>query len=211
MAGGYAIELAVGRPLREHGDIDVLVLRRDHLAVQEALRGWEWWAADPPGVLRPWRPQEVLPAGVQDIWCRPAHDKPWQIQVMLDESSGQEWVSRRNLRLRRPIAALGHTSADGIPYLAPEIQLFYKAEDPRPKDEHDFTDALTVLGSRQRDWLRVALADTYRNHPWQRALGEFPDRRRATKTPAGTPGLSEEDGTEHRPRRQSAAGSGGGG
>jgi hypothetical protein len=170
LAGGYAIELAVGRPLREHSDIDVLVLRRDHLAVQQALRGWEWWAADPPGVLRPWRPQEVLHAGVDDIWCRPAHDQPWQVQVMLGESSGQDWVSRRNPRLRRPIAALGHTSVDGIPYLAPEIQLFYKAKDPRPKDEHDFTHTLTVLSAMQRDWLRAALADTYRDHPWQRSL-----------------------------------------
>ncbi|WP_232836957.1 nucleotidyltransferase domain-containing protein [Lentzea terrae] len=34
VAGGYAIELAVGRPLRPHSDIDVLLLRRDQLAVQ---------------------------------------------------------------------------------------------------------------------------------------------------------------------------------
>jgi hypothetical protein len=170
LAGGYAIEFAVGRPLREHSDIDVLVLRRDHLAVQQALPGWEWWAADPPGVLRPWRPREVLSPAVQDIWCRPAPDQPWQVQVMLDESAGPDWVSRRNPRLRRPIAALGHTSVAGIPYLAPEVQLFYKAEDPRPKDEHDFVQALTVLGAGQRDWLRAALAGTYGDHPWQRSL-----------------------------------------
>jgi aminoglycoside-2''-adenylyltransferase len=53
IAGGYAIELAVGGPVREHDDIDVLVLRRDQLHVQQALSGWEWWAADPPGTLRP--------------------------------------------------------------------------------------------------------------------------------------------------------------
>ncbi|CAI7977465.1 hypothetical protein FRAHR75_350031 [Frankia sp. Hr75.2] len=52
IAGGYAIELAVGNQFREHSDIDVAVLRRDQLAVQRVLVGWEWWAADPPGTLR---------------------------------------------------------------------------------------------------------------------------------------------------------------
>jgi hypothetical protein len=57
---------------------------------------------------------------------------------MLDESAGQSWVSRRDPRLRRPLATVGRTSPDGIPYLAPEIQLFYKAARPRAKDEADF-------------------------------------------------------------------------
>jgi hypothetical protein len=56
IAGGYAIELAIGRPVRDHGDIDVMVLSHDQIRVQEALHGWQWWAGDPPGILRPWRP-----------------------------------------------------------------------------------------------------------------------------------------------------------
>jgi hypothetical protein len=36
IAGGYAIELATGRPGGEHVDIDALLLRRDRLAVQRA-------------------------------------------------------------------------------------------------------------------------------------------------------------------------------
>jgi hypothetical protein len=38
IAGGYAIELAVGRPVREHTDIDVLLLRPDQLAVLPSIR-----------------------------------------------------------------------------------------------------------------------------------------------------------------------------
>jgi hypothetical protein len=82
IAGGFAIELAIGRPVRDHGDIDVLVLRPDHLRIQQVLRGWEWWAADPPGTLRPWLPREYLPAGIHDIWCRPGPAEPWRIQVL---------------------------------------------------------------------------------------------------------------------------------
>lgn len=148
VAGGYAIELAVGRPLRPHSDIDVLLLRRDQLAVQRALAGWEWWAADPPGTLRPWRPGELLPPGVHDIWCRPAGSEHWQVQVMLDESDGDDWVSRRDPRVRRSISTLGNVTESGIPYLVPEIELFYKSTSPRPKDQIDFDAALPLLSAR---------------------------------------------------------------
>lgn len=171
IAGGYAIELAAGRPIRGHVDIDVLMLRRDQLAVQQALPGWQWQAADPPGSLRPWQPGEQLPVGVHDIWCRPGPGKPWRIQVMLDESSGNDWVSRRDRRIRRPIASLGCVTADGIPYLTPEIQLFYKAKATRPKDEADFAVMLTMLTASQRQWLSDALALVYSpDHPWRSRL-----------------------------------------
>jgi Aminoglycoside-2''-adenylyltransferase len=174
IAGGYAIELAAGRPVRAHGDIDVLVLRRDQAHVQQALAGWQWWAADPPGTLRPWQPREHLPAGICDIWCRPGPRTPWRIQVMLDESQGRHWVSRRDPRIRRPITSIGKTSSDGIPYLAPEIQLLYKAANPRPKDETDFTAVLPCLTQAQRHWLRDALTRTHGQHPWHHRLTHTP-------------------------------------
>lgn len=178
IAGGYAIELAAGRPVREHGDIDVLVLRPDHLHIQQALPGWQWWAADPPGTLRPWRPGERLPAAIHDIWCRPGPDQPWRIQVMIDESGGGDWISRRDPGIRRPIQGIGRTSTDGISYLTPEIQLFYKARNHRPKDETDFTAVLPVLTEDQRRWLNDAIARTVGEHPW---------RDRLTQALAGAP------------------------
>ena len=115
IAGGYAIELAIGRPVRDHADIDVLMLRRDQLAVQQALPGWQWQAADPPGSLRPWPPGERLPAGVHDIWCGPGPGESWRIQVMLDESSGRDWVSRRDERIGRPITSIGLVTSAAFP------------------------------------------------------------------------------------------------
>ncbi|MGZ2357683.1 amino acid transporter [Streptomyces sp. 372A] len=167
IAGGYAVELAVGRAYREHGDIDVLLLRRDQAEVQRVLPGWEWWAADPPGTLRPWRPGETLPAGVHDIWCRPGPDEPWRLQFMLDGTDGDDWVFRRDARIRLPLGRLGRVSPDGVPYLAPEVQLLYKSKSRRPKDERDFEAALPVLDDHARAWLAetITLAQGA-DHPW---------------------------------------------
>lgn len=52
LAGGWAIDLHVGRQTREHADTDVLVLRDDLPAVQQHLAGWDLHAADPRGTLR---------------------------------------------------------------------------------------------------------------------------------------------------------------
>ena len=171
IAGGYAIELAAGIPVREHGDIDVLLLRPDQHVVQHALPTWQWHAADPPGTLRPWRPGERLPVGIHDIWCRPGNEQPWRIQIMLDEFSAGDWVSRHDRRIRRPVASIGSVTADGIPYLEPEIQLFYKARNPRPKDEIDFAVILPMLTQAQRQWLGDALEIAYApDHPWRARL-----------------------------------------
>jgi hypothetical protein len=175
IAGGHAIELACGRPIRRHADIDVLVLRRDQLAVQDVLSDWEWWAADPPSTLRPWRPGERLASGVHDIWCRRTGDQPWALQVLLDESEGDDWVSRRDRSVRCPIARIGLRNGDGIPYLRPEIQLYYKAKDIRPKDTFDFDAVLPRLDPVQRRRLHAMLAATYgRAHPWCRRLEREP-------------------------------------
>ncbi|WP_030990886.1 nucleotidyltransferase domain-containing protein [Streptomyces sp. NRRL S-1813] len=171
IAGGHAIELAVGHAFREHADIDVLLLRRNQLAAQEALPSWEWWAADPPGTLRPWGRGEILPMDVHDVWCRPGTSEPWRIQIMFDEAEGAEWVSRRNSGVRRALARVGALSGEGTPYLVPEVQLFYKAGEPRPKDELDFATALPVLDDAQRQWLAESIEEAYGRHPWSDRLG----------------------------------------
>lgn len=170
LAGGYALELFVGRTWRRHADIDVLVLRRHQHAIHRWLPGWEVYAADPPGRLRPWEPQEWLPRQAHDVWCRETSEGPWRLQFMIDEADGDKWVSRRDHRVTRPLTQLGHTSEDQIPYLAPEVQLFYKAQAARPKDELDFSVVAPLLSDQQRHWLRRALEVTFPKHPWMTRL-----------------------------------------
>lgn len=177
VAGGHAIDAAAGHRVRDHEDIDVLVLHADHHLLPSVFDRWECWAADPPGTLRRWYGHEVLPARVHDLWCRRSATGPWQVQLLLDRSVGPVWVSRLNPRVRRPLDEVGFIGHDGAPYLRTEIQLFYKAQHTRMKDDVDFASVLGTLDQTQRAWLRTAIADTFGAHPWLALLdGAAPDR-----------------------------------
>lgn len=175
LAGGWAIDLFVGRQTRPHHDTDVQVLRRDQLAVQAHLRGrgWDLHAADPPGALRPWTPAEALPAPVHDVWGRPAPGAPWGLQLMLADTypAAQRWVFRRDPRVSVSLTRLGRRTPEGLPYIAPEVQLLFKAKPTLlAKDEADFAAALPRLSDESRSWLATALAETHPSHPWLRTL-----------------------------------------
>lgn len=167
IAGGYAVEQFVGSVFRSHGDIDILLLRRDSSALRHMLSDWDLWASDPPGHLRPWLHDETLPAHVSDVWCRRHADDRWRFQLMLDDADGLEWKSRRANSVSMSIDALGYRNQDGVPFLKPEVQLFYKAKSPRPKDTQDFEHCLPLMTKDQKEWLRSSIRAAYGDEaPW---------------------------------------------
>ncbi len=173
IAGGWALDLHLGRQTRPHHDIDVQVLREHLPAVRETLRGWDLHAAAPPGAgtLRPWPEDEVLPAALHDIWCRPSPTAPWALQLMVADTDGADWVYRRDHRIRRPVAQLhGPASTAVRPVIAPEVQLLYKSGRPRPQDVEDFSAVVGALDAGRRDWLHRALMTVAPDHDWLAAL-----------------------------------------
>jgi hypothetical protein len=171
IAGGWAIDLFLGRQTREHADMDVFILRRDQQAVRTLFGTWDMQAALPPPrdeawPFRPWRPGEVLDEAIHDIWGRPDATQPWTIQLMLADTQDDQWLFGRLPTIRRPVTTVGDTTPEGIPYLAPEIQLLYKAKGLRQKDEADFRQTLSVLHRERRTWLSEALLQAHPQHPW---------------------------------------------
>lgn len=171
IAGGWAIDLCLQRQTREHEDIDILVLRRDQYAVRTLLEAWDVQAALPPPrnetwPFRPWQLAEALDETIHDIWCRPDASRPWAIQLMIADTDGEDWLFRRMPAIRRPVATIGDVTPEGIPYVAPEIQLLYKARGLRPKDEADFRQTLPALTTERRNWLRDSLIQAHPHHPW---------------------------------------------
>jgi Aminoglycoside-2''-adenylyltransferase len=175
IAGGWAIDLFLGTQTRAHEDIDVQILRRDQHTVRALFGAWDMQAALPPprDEARPfltWQLEGILDAAIHDIWCRPTPTQPWAIQLMIADTYDDMWRFRRTPTIMRPVATLGSITADGIPYLVPEIQLLYKAKGLRPKDEADFTQTLPALNEERRHWLRNALAEAHPAHPWLNRL-----------------------------------------
>lgn len=171
IAGGWAIELFVGRPTREHEDMDIEVFRRDLVSIRRMFATWDMQAPHPSvqsssWPFLAWPADSPPPDGMSNLWCRPAPAAPWVFDLQIADTAGDEWLFRRNHAITHPLHSLVLHTADGIPYLTPEVQLLYKAKNLRPKDADDFSRALPLLSPTQRHWLRAALARVSPEHQW---------------------------------------------
>ncbi len=181
IAGGWAIDLCVGGRPRDHADVDIQIGRTALPLLHRRLPGWLLYAAD--GDLTLWEEASPLPDGAHDIWCR-RPGQPWAFQFMVVDLDDREWVFRRDDRIRGPIDTMTER-VDGLPILAPEIQLLYKSKRPnRPKDERDFRHVLPRLTAGKREWLAASLVQLYGDHPWMSLLGHAnPDPNVMTREP----------------------------
>src|SRR5436309_6543830 len=156
VAGGWAIDLLLGRETRPHKDIEIAILRQDQLGLQRHLVGWDFRAVLPGtgGYSRPWLSEQWLDNPIHEIHASVNEAPP--LEILLNEREGSDWVFRRDHRIHRALTAVGGQTPGGVPYLAPEIVLLYKAATPSPLDEADFNAALPALDEAQRLWLAAA-------------------------------------------------------
>ena len=173
IAGGYAVEQFLGEPIREyHDDLDICVFRDEQLDMQRWLleRDWVLYAADPPGTLRFWEPDEYLLKGIHDIWGHESVNDFWQLQLMLSEFEGDEWFSRHNPQIRGKRSDL-ITTYNGLPCIRIEVQLLYKSRGLRPKDILDFNASLPHLSDEAKHWLIENLKRLHpQGHEWLERL-----------------------------------------
>lgn len=169
IAGGWALDLFVGKTTRQHEDLDIGILRRDARAVLGALPRWEAFEAK-DGKLTLLETFAEPRRDVHSLWCRPLGSKEWQLEIMLDDADGAQWVFRRATEIRRALADTILRTREGLPFLAPEVQLLYKAKLVRPKDQQDFDLVLPLLSVNARSWLLESLIRALPTHPWIPAL-----------------------------------------
>ncbi|HZC45597.1 MAG TPA: hypothetical protein VE243_03920, partial [Candidatus Acidoferrum sp.] len=171
------IDLHLGRVTRDHHDIDVLVMRRDHSLLHKALHVFTLKKIVPHpyglpnrGAIVEWRPGERLELPVHMINAYRRDEGGPAFQVMLAESDDRDWIFRRNPVVRMPLTRMGFHPLWGLPYLAPEIVLLFKAKHLETRDRIDFANALPALSADARQWLRDALEQTHPGHEWLNAL-----------------------------------------
>jgi hypothetical protein len=158
IAGGWALDLWLGRVTRPHQDVDVAVLRRDQLKVRAALPGWSLRTVT-RGVFTAWSGATVIELPTHELHADPpAGSEASAIELLLNEVDGADWVYRRDPAIRLPLAATWLAVDGGVHVLAPEVVLLYKSKAPRAIDERDFAAVMPHLAADSREWLTRAIA-----------------------------------------------------
>ncbi len=165
VAGGWALELFAGTAARVHDDLEIVVGPNGFAEVQHALPELHWFvAAD--GAVTPLTEPELQLDGTGQTWGWDPSAGCWRIDVMREPWTEDEWVYRRRPSIRRAMQLAIAISDHGVPYLAPEVVLLFKAKHQRDKDARDFAAAVRLLGPEQRAWLRSALEIEQPGHLW---------------------------------------------
>jgi Aminoglycoside-2''-adenylyltransferase len=171
VAGGWALDLFLGRATREHQDIDVAVFREDQSELRNHFVGWRFQKVVKRGSLvrEAWDGNELLALPVHEVHAlSPRGDL--ELEVLLNESSGENWIFRRNPAVTLARSSLGRLAQSRVPYLTPEVVLLYKSGHPSAVDEADFAIVHRSLDINQRHWLAGALGVCYPGHHWLSAL-----------------------------------------
>lgn len=164
VSGGVAVDRWLGFRSRDHGDLDVSVARADWPALGAHLAHTvQVWIAE-AGRVYPLCGRPVT-AGSNNLWLRESTGGPWRLQVNLEDVAGDTWIYRRDRRVTRPFADTTWTS-DGVLCVRPAVQLLWKAETPRPQDEHDYTQVVPRLDQGERRWLATAIRLAHPASPW---------------------------------------------
>jgi hypothetical protein len=164
VAAGWALDLFRGRQTRQHGDIEIAVPAASFPAVRVLFPGYAFdgvgsgviWEGATAGVL----------AATHQTWLRDPATGNYLLDVFREPHDGDTWICRRDETIRLPYSdIIGHTH-DGIPYLAPELVLLFKAKHARQKDQADFEATVPYMSLDQRETLAELVAHLHPGHPW---------------------------------------------
>lgn len=188
LCGGWAVDAWLGRPTREHADVDIAVFEdelgdlfnhlRDWLLVAHDSRyekasehDWDAWDGGPldlPAHIHGCPPGPAQPSRIRLPRILTVEMGFW-LDIQVNERADGDWVFKRQPRISLGMEPSIRQSGWGLPTMAPEAIVFYKASDLRERDRLDFEALLPILSGDQRSWLRDAIAGA--GHPWLGRLG----------------------------------------
>lgn len=168
--GGVALELHLGRSWRDHHDIDVGVCRQDVPQLRPLLDSWRVVVAA-KGRLARWDGRDLSAADHENNLRVGRADGSWCLDIVVGDGDADEWVYRRDPRLRLPWERAVLRTATGLAYLAPTLQLLFKSKSPRPQDHADAEEVMPTL-----DRWSMALLDSRLppDHAWRPLIAAHP-------------------------------------
>lgn len=164
IGGGWSIDLEVGRVTRNHEDMDICIFREHAEEVLAYFSDWQIEVAIP-------KENRLEPVRSADDLCPPRYGLHLTkneefIEVLLTDKQDGEILFRRDPDIRMSIQDAIRTDQSGRKYIAPELQLLYKAKEKRDKDQHDFSVAMLEFSDQQKDWLLKALMKHHPTSSW---------------------------------------------
>ncbi|MFI0960942.1 nucleotidyltransferase domain-containing protein [Streptomyces sp. NPDC021080] len=170
VVAGWALGLFRGGQSRPHGDLEIAI---PAAGFEEIRDRFPEFACDAVGWGRVWADAgaEEL-AATHQTWFRDPASGRYLFDVFREPHAGGTWICRRDETLRLSYSTVVERTADGIPYLATELVLLFKAKAVRPKDRRDFDGVLPLLGPERRDRLGGWLERVHPGHPLLAAIGD---------------------------------------
>lgn len=167
VVAGWAVDLFLERSTRPHQDLEIATPRADFDALRTALADLDFFVVGDGNryPLEPARLEEHF-----QTWGWDPARATYVVDVFRDPHDGDQWICRRDPSIRRPYEELVRRDADGVPYLAPEVVMLFKAKHCRAKDEDDWELVRPRLDDRQRAWLLAALELVHPGHRWSTEL-----------------------------------------
>jgi hypothetical protein len=166
IAGGWAIDLWLGRQTRTHADVDIAIFRDEQSLLRATFADWQF-SRVVDGKLQPWPRGEVLRLPEHEIHASTPNGT--KVELLLNERRDDVWLFRRDTAVELPMGRVVRRPQN-VPALAPEIVLLYKSKNPRATDDDDFAAALPSLDDVARGWLKSALTRTAGYHQWLQKL-----------------------------------------
>ena len=135
VAGGWAIDLWLGEQTRAHEDLEIAVPAIFFPEVQARLeaRGLTLFSNDNGEVIALAPGESPAGRGFQ-VWAADPAVDGWRMDVFCEPGDAETWIYRRTGEFSAPRAWASGRSRAGIPYVAPQIVLLFKAKWMRDKD-----------------------------------------------------------------------------
>jgi hypothetical protein len=168
VAAGWALDLFRGMRTRAHGDIEIAIPAAGFPEIRERFPGYVFDAVGSGRIWADATPDEL--AATHQTWLRDPATGNYLLDVFREPHDGDTWICRHDETIRLPYRDIVHHTRDGIPYLAAELVLLFKAKHARRKDQADFDHTVPHMTPAQRATLAELLARAHPGHLWLAAL-----------------------------------------
>ncbi len=193
VCGGFALDLFLGRNIRKHGDIDICVFEKDRNDLCRYMLsqdGWNVYEFRGGGKVRPLGRNSRSEAG-RNLMCvkdgcdlvkfypSDESDLLWYeffhtgitdlnyLEFLFNTIKDDHFVFGRQTGIKRELSK-AILFKNGIPYLAPEIVLLFKASNSEsPEYQLDLDETFPHVSGEQRQWFLQSLNVLYPGgHRW---------------------------------------------